>query len=159
MPKIGLDQILATNQSGFPPQYTDVLQGRWYRRIGKAGGLTDFGVTHVRLEPGAWSSQRHWHPNHDEFVVMIDGHAVLVDDDGEHPMAAGDCAAFPRNDGNGHCLINRSALPCTFIVIGPTVPWPVHFPDIDVHHFADGIKRRKDGSDFPRVEPGSVNTA
>jgi uncharacterized cupin superfamily protein len=125
-----------------------VLQGRWYRRLAPAGKLTDFGATYVQLEPGAWSSQRHWHPNNDEFVVMLDGEAVLVDDDGEHSMRAGDCAAFPKNDENGHCLINKSDAQCTFIVIGPQVPWPVHFPDIDVHHFEDGKKRRKDGSEF-----------
>ena len=158
MPKLSLDHIPATNQSGFPEQYTDVLQGRWYRRLAKAGGISDFGVTHVRLEPGAWSSQRHWHPNGDEFVVMIDGDAVLVDDHGEHPMTAGDCAAFVKNDGNGHCLINRSDSDCSFIVVGPQVPWPVHFPDIDVHHFADGTKRRKDGSEFdaPRATGGGT---
>jgi uncharacterized cupin superfamily protein len=151
MPKLVPATVPATNQSGFPPQYTDVLQGRWYRRLAKAGGLTDFGVTHVSLEPGAWSSQRHWHENNDEFVVMLEGHATLVDNDGEHPMTPGDCAAFPKNDGNGHCLVNRSDAPCSFIVVGPTVPWPVHFPDIDVHHFADGKKRRKDGSEFDAV--------
>jgi uncharacterized cupin superfamily protein len=114
MPKIGLNAIPATNQSGFPPQYTDVLQGRWYRRIGRAAGLSDFGVTHVRLEPGAWSSQRHWHANHDEFVVIVVGDVVLIDDDGEHPMTAGDCAAFPQGDGNGHCLVNRGAMAGAF---------------------------------------------
>ena len=148
MPKLSLAEIPTTNQSGFPAQYTDVLQGRWYRRLAKASGISDFGVTQVRLEPGAWSSQRHWHPDGDEFVVMIDGDAVLVDDHGEHSMTAGDCAAFVKNDGNGHCLINRSDSDCSFIVVGPQVPWPVHFPDIDVHHFADGTKRRKDGSEF-----------
>ena len=151
MPKLNLDNIPATNQSGFPPQYIDVLQGRWYRRLAKAGGLTDFGVTHVCLEPGAWSSQRHWHPDGDEFVVVLDGTAMLIDDAGEQPMTAGNCAAFPKNDGNGHCLVNRSDAPCRFIVIGPQIPWPVHFPDIDVHHFADGKKRRKDGSEFDTV--------
>ena len=147
MPKLEFTKIAATNKTGFPPEFTDVLNGRWYKRLAPAGGLSDFGVTHVCLEPGAWSSQRHWHPEGDEFVVMLEGAAVLVDDDGEHPMAAGDCAAFPKNDGNGHCLINRSDAPCSFIVIGPQVPWPVHFPDIDVHHFADGKKRRKGGSE------------
>lgn len=151
MPRLAFDVIPATNQSGFPPQYTDVLQGRWYRRLAKAGGLADFGVTHVRLDPGAWSSQRHWHPDGDEFVVVLDGTATLIDDSGEQPMMAGDCAAFPKNDGNGHCLINRSDGPCSFIVVGPQVPWPVHFPDIDVHHFADGIKRRKNGTEFDAV--------
>lgn len=153
MPKLSLSEIAATNQSGFPPEYTAVLQGRWYKRLAQPAGLTDFGVTHVRLEPGAWSSQRHWHPNNDEFVIMIDGRAVLVDDDGEQPLSGGDCAAFPKNDGNGHCLINRGDAACSFIVVGPQMPWPVHFPDIDVHHFADGKKRRKDGSECDWASP------
>lgn len=148
MPKLSLDDLAATNQSGFPPAYTDVLQGRWYRRLAQVGGLTDFGATQVRLEPGAWSSQRHWHETGDEFVVLTSGEAVLIDDHGEQIMRAGDCAAFPKNDGNGHCFVNRSDADCNFVVIGPAIPWPVHFPDIDVHHFADGKKRRKDGSEF-----------
>lgn len=41
-------------------------------------------------------------------MVMIAGEAVLVDDDGRHPMGPGDIAAFPKNDGNGHVLINES---------------------------------------------------
>ena len=34
------------------------------------------------LKPGAWSSQRHWHNGEDEFLVMLSGEAVLVEDDG-----------------------------------------------------------------------------
>src|SRR4028119_669443 len=102
MPKIDLDAIEATATTTYPPPFDREVRGRWYRRLGPAAGLTDFGVTHVRLEPGAWSSQRHWHPEADEFVVMIAGEAVLIDDNGEHPMTAGDSAAFPKNDGNGH---------------------------------------------------------
>lgn len=151
MPKLSLEAIPATNQSGFPPEYTDVLQGRWYRRIAKTSGLTDFGATQVRLEPGAWSSQRHWHEDGDELVIMTDGEAVLIDDNGEHIMCVGDCAAFPKGEANGHCLVNRSDADCSFVVIGPQIPWPVHFPDIDVHHFADGKKRRKDGTEFAPV--------
>ena len=45
----------------------EVVQGRWYRRLAPAGGLTDFGFSHVTLKPGAWSSQRHWHEGEDEF--------------------------------------------------------------------------------------------
>ena len=36
-------------------------------------GLEDFGVSHVVLEPGGISSQRHWHEGEDELVVMLDG--------------------------------------------------------------------------------------
>ena len=44
----------------------------WAAHLAPATGLTDFGASLVRLEPGAWSSQRHWHEGEDEFVVMLE---------------------------------------------------------------------------------------
>jgi uncharacterized cupin superfamily protein len=108
LPKLSLDTIPQTNATGYPPEYAGDVAGRWYRRLAPPSGLTDFGVSHVTLKPGAWSSQRHWHADEDEFVVMLLGEAVLVDDAGETPMRAGDCAAFAKGDGNGHVLQNRS---------------------------------------------------
>ena len=121
MPKLDLNSIPATNDTGYPREYADVVQERWYRRLSGPAGISDFGVSHVVLKPGAWSAQRHWHENEDEFLVIVSGEAVLVDDDGEVPLRAGDCAAFPKNDGNGHCLINKSKRPCTFVVVGQSV--------------------------------------
>src|ERR1700749_3293678 len=100
MAKLDLDSIPQTNRTGYPDPFTAEVTGRWYRRLPPVSGLTDFGVSHVVLKPGAWSAQRHWHEGEDEFVVMLSGEAVLVDDLGEHPMRAGDVAAFPKNDGN-----------------------------------------------------------
>lgn len=149
MPKLDLDSIPATNATGYPTEYADVVQERWYRRLGPVSALTDFGVSYVRLEPGAWSSQRHWHEGEDEFVVMLEGEAVLVDDDGRHPMRAGDCASFPKGDGNGHVLKNESDAPCTLIAVGRMATTDCHYPDIDMHLFAGtGRQKRKDGSDF-----------
>jgi uncharacterized cupin superfamily protein len=87
----------------------------------------------VTLEPGAWSSQRHWHEGEDEMVVMLAGEAVLVDDSGETPMRAGDIAVFPKNDGNGHCLRNTGDAPCTFVAIGQPTTRVCHYPDIDLY--------------------------
>ena len=101
------------------------------------------------LQPGAWSSQRHWHEGEDELVVMLAGEAVLVDDHGEHIMRQGDVAAFPKNDGNGHVLQNRSDAPCTFVAIGRPQTTDCYYPDIDMHlSTAVGQQRRKDGSAF-----------
>src|SRR6187402_3708890 len=108
MPKIDLSRIPETNRTGYPPPFNQAVAGRWYRRLAPATGLTEFGVSFVRLEPGAWSSQRHWHESEDEFLVMLSGAAVLIDDDGEHGLAPGDCVAFPKGERNGHHLINRS---------------------------------------------------
>lgn len=149
MPKLDLDAIPQTNATGYPAQYADVVQQRWYRRLAPAAGLTDFGASHVVLQPSAWSSQRHWHEGEDELVVMLSGEAVLVDESGETIMRAGDIAAFPKNDGNGHVLQNRSDSPCVFVAIGGPSDTACHYPDIDMHLFAGADRqKRKDGSDF-----------
>ena len=145
MPKLDLDTIPQTNATGYPEPYSDVVQGRWYRRLAPAGGISDFGVSHVTLEPGAWSSQRHWHEGEDEFVVMLSVEAVLVDDSGETMMCPGDVAAFPKGDGNGHVLQNRSDAACVFIAVGRPAETDCHYPDIDMHLAAGEGFRRKDG--------------
>ena len=149
MPKLNLAAIPQTNATGYPPVYAGVIEGRWYRRIAPAAGLEDFGASHVVMEPGAWSSQRHWHEGEDELVVMIAGEAVLVDDSGETLMRAGDVAAFPKNDGNGHVLQNRSDAPCIYVAVGRPSASDCHYPDIDMHLAAAvGQQRRKDGREF-----------
>lgn len=145
MPKLDLDTIPQTNATGYPEPYSDAVQGRWYRRLAPASGISDFGVSHVALEPGAWSSQRHWHEGEDEFVVMLSGEAVLVDDSGETMMRPGDVAAFPKGDGNGHVLQNRSHAACVFIAVGRPAETDCHYPDIDMHLAAGEGFRRKDG--------------
>ncbi len=148
MPKLDLDAIPRTNATGYPPEFADVVQGRWYRRLAPAGKLAEFGASHVTLEPGAWSAQRHWHEGEDELVVMLAGEAMLVDDAGEHPMHPGDVAAFPKGEANGHVLQNRSHAPCTFVAIGRPAASDCHYPDIDMHLTKGRGFHRKDGSDF-----------
>lgn len=148
MPKLDLAAIPQTNATGYPPQYAGVVQGRHYRRLAPASGLADFGASHVVLAPGAWSSQRHWHEAEDELVVMLSGEAVLVDDSGETVMRPGDVAAFPKGDGNGHVLQNRSDQPCVFVAVGKPSASDCHYPDIDMHLFDGEGFRRKDGSSF-----------
>ena len=148
MPKLDLDEIPQTNATGYPPEYAAAVQGRWYRRLAPASGIADFGASHVVLKPGAWSSQRHWHEGEDELVVMIAGEAVLVDDAGEHVLHPGDIAAFPKLDGNGHVLINRSDADCVFVAIGRPSATDCHYPDIDMHLFDGQGFRHKDGSPF-----------
>jgi uncharacterized cupin superfamily protein len=154
VPKVDLSSIAETNATGYPPDYADKVQGRWYRRLAPVTGLSDFGVSHVTLKPGAWSSQRHWHEGEDEFIVMLAGEAVLVDDDGEHVMHPGDCASFPKGDGNGHVLQNRSDADCVFIAVGENAASTggaasdCYYPDIDMHLPAGGRFQRKDGSVF-----------
>jgi uncharacterized cupin superfamily protein len=149
MPKLDLDAIEQVSRTGYPPPFDREVEGRWYRRLAPASGLTEFGVSHVVLRPGAWSSQRHWHAGEDEFLVMLSGEAVLVDDGGEQVLHPGDCAAFPKNDGNGHHLQNRSDADCSFVVVGGGESLGGDYPDIDMRFTAEGGYVRKDGTPYP----------
>jgi len=103
----------------------------------------------VLLEPGAYSSQRHWHCGQDELVVMLAGAAVLIDDHGETPVGPGDVLAFAAGAANGHHLHNRSAEPCVFVAInaGRQTTDSGEYPDIDMVFDAAGYAR-KDGSRY-----------
>lgn len=148
MPKVDLESIEQTNRTGYPPPHNEQVAGRWYRRLAPATGLTDFGVSHVTLKPGAWSSQRHWHDGEDEFVVMLSGEATLVEDEGRTPLRAGDLAAWPKGTGNGHHLINESDEDCTFLAFGGGTNTGGGYSDIDMLFTEDGRYVHKDGSSF-----------
>jgi uncharacterized cupin superfamily protein len=148
MPKLDLKSIPQSNATGYPAKLANVVQGRWYRRLSVAAGLEDFGVSHVVLKPSAWSAQRHWHEIEDEFLVMVSGIATLVDDNGETRLAVGDCVAFPKNDRNGHCVINQSAEDCVFVVVGQNTGGACHYPDVDLHLPGGNTFTRKDGSSY-----------
>ena len=149
MPKLDLEAIPQINVTGYPSPYKEAMAKRHYRKLAGPAGISDFGISHVMLEPGGISSQRHWHEGEDEFVVMLDGEAVLVEDDGETVMRAGDCAVFPKDVPNGHHLVNRSDRDCVFIAIGKPAASDCHYPDIDLHlDSKTGRFVRKDGTSF-----------
>ena len=133
MPKVDLSIIEATNRTGYPPPYDAPVAGRHYRRLAPALGLTDFGASEVVLQPGAWSSQRHWHEREDELLVMIAGEAVLIEEHGRTVLKAGDISAWPKGVANAHHLVNESDSSCRFVVVGKPAASDCHYPDIDLH--------------------------
>lgn len=148
MPKLDLDKIEQTNRTGYPSPFDRDVAGRWYRRRAPAGGLTQFGVSHVTLKPGAWSSQRHWHDEEDEFLVILSGEAVLIEDSGRSILRAGDCAAWPKGNTNGHHLRNESESDCTFVVVGSGAGGAGGYSDIDMLFTPEGKYVHKDGTPY-----------
>ena len=149
MPKVDLDAIEESNRTDYPAPFDADVAGRWYRRLAPATGIEDFGASLVRLEPGAWSSQRHWHEGEDELLVMIEGEAVLVEDDTRTRLGPGDVAAWAKGVANGHHLINQSANDCLFLVVGGGTPAGGSYSDIDMIFSADGRYTHKDGAPYP----------
>ena len=106
--------------------------------VGDVCGLTQFGVNLTRLKPGSASAHRHWHENEDEFVYIVEGEVVLIENDGETVLHAGDCAGWKAGVANGHCLVNRSDKDVLFVEIGTRAATDrFHYPDVDLEGFKD----------------------
>ena len=134
MPKLDLTTVPLKTGSIYPAPFAAMMAGRSSLRLGQAGGLTQFGVNLVILEPGATSSLRHWHLKEDEFVMVTEGTCTLIEDDGASEMTPGDCAAFPANTPDGHCLENRTGKVAKFLVIGSRMPdEEATYSDVDLH--------------------------
>lgn len=150
MPKIDVSKVPERKGAGYPKPFDAPCTGRIRQRLGDAGGLKDFGVNLMRLPPGNWSSQRHWHSHEDEFVYVLEGELTLIEDDGEIVLRAGDCAAFPKNAGNGHHLINKSSATAVYLEAGSRQPEDLTTcSDIDMKSAnSDGRFVHKDGTPY-----------
>ena len=151
MPKIDIEAAPTRFGTGYPPPYDAPCKDRRRWKLGDAAGLSQFGVNMLRLPPGVWSSQRHWHTAEDEFTWVVSGDVVLVTDEGEQVMRAGDCAGFPAGVRNGHHFQNRSNAEAVLLEVGSRKPDEdgVDYPDIDLA-LADGASeyQHKDGAPY-----------
>ena len=140
MPKLDLSAVPVRQGSGYPAPFDLPCATRMRQRLGDAGGIRDFGINLMHLPAGAWSSQRHWHSHEDELVFILEGELILVEDEGETLLRAGDCAAFPKGTGNGHHIINRSGATAIYLEVGSRHP-----EDVTTWSDADGKSSNADG--------------
>lgn len=136
--------------SSYLPEHAKAVAGRAKRALGNAFGLDQFGVNLVTMQPGAWSSHRHWHEREDEFIYVLDGEITLVNDQGELRLTPGMCAGFKAGDPNGHHLVNRTGRVVTYLEVGTRYAEEVaHYSDIDMKGVKTAGKfafTRRDGS-------------
>jgi uncharacterized cupin superfamily protein len=139
----------------YPSPFDQPCRARGRRKLGDAAGLTQFGVNLLHLPPGAWSSQRHWHIAADEFVYVVSGEVTLVTDGGDELLRAGDAAGFKANDGNGHCLQNRSDSDAYVLEIGSRIADDsAYYSDIDMMAPAGGkpaVYTHRDGTPYQDI--------
>jgi uncharacterized cupin superfamily protein len=154
MPKLDITKLPLDARTNYPPPFNKAVEGRARKRMGSAAGLTQFGVNLCTLKPGAASSQRHWHENEDEFVYMLEGEAVLIEDGGETILRPGDAAAWQAGVANGHCIVNRSDRAAVFLEVGSRAKAErAHYSDIDMMVVRDGADFRymhKNGEPYPK---------
>ena len=151
--RIDLNLVPVVTGSGYPEPFDVPCAARARRRLGDAAGLTDFGVNLLRLPPGCWSSQRHWHSAEDEFVYVLEGEVVLVTDAGEEILRAGECAGFKAGLRDGHHLQNRSSRDAVVIEVGSRkiAEDEGEYPDIDLRFLkGDAGYAHMDGTPYPK---------
>ncbi len=135
MPKIDISRAAVRTACAYPRALAGHCKGRSKIALGDLGGLDQFGVNLTRLSPGAASAHKHWHAKEDELVYVLEGETVLVEDDGETILRAGDAATFKANVENGHMIINRSNADAVFLEIGTRSPDEVSSytdPEVDL---------------------------
>jgi uncharacterized cupin superfamily protein len=154
MPKrIDVKAVPVVTGSRYPSPFDVPCAARARQRLGDAAGLTDFGVNLLRLPPGSWSSQRHWHSAEDEFVYVLEGEVVLVTDGGEEILRTGECAGFKAGVRDGHHLQNRSHRDAVLLEVGSrkTADDEGDYPDIDMRFLKDRAGyAKKDGTPYPQ---------
>lgn len=150
MPKIDIDKAPTRFGSAYPPPFDEPCRERKRWKLGDVAGLTQFGVNLMRLAPGVWTSQRHWHSHEDEFVFVVSGEVVLVEDEGETVLRAGDCAGFKAGVPNGHHIQNRSDAEAVLLEIGSRMPGvdSADYPDLDMIVTPDDVYRHRDGTPY-----------
>ena len=147
--KIDVAKARAHSGSRYPRPFDEPCRKKTRRRLGQAGGLTQFGVNLLELDPGAWSSQRHWHAHEDEFIYVLRGPVVLVTDAGDTALDTGDCAGFKAGERDGHHLQNRGEATALILEVGTRGSAEAHaeYPDIDLRVTSQGYIR-KDGTPY-----------
>jgi uncharacterized cupin superfamily protein len=143
MPKIDVGKVPVRTSTVYPAEFKHICDGREKAALGNVADLTQFGVNLTRLKPGAASALRHWHENEDEFVYVLEGELVLIEDEGETLLRTGDAAGFKAGVPNGHHLINRSQRDAVYLEVGTRAASEhAHYPDVDL--------------DFVREESGAL---
>lgn len=141
MPKL-TDTVFQVESGYVHPVLGGGLGDYRYRLLADPAGLTQFGAHLEELPPGAKSSFRHWHETEDEFIYLLSGDLVLIEDS-ETSLAPGDCAAWPAGHPVGHCLENRGSEPALYLVVGTRRQTDtIHYPDHDLITHKDGPHRR-----------------
>jgi len=135
-----VQSVPISSGSRYPEPFEAPCQNKSRRRLAVAAGLKHIGINLLELAPRAWSSQRHWHTEAEEFVYVLEGEVVLVTEGSEEILHAGDCAGFLPGEADGHHLQNRSDAPARVLEIGSSdiTSDEAHYPDVDLRATAAG---------------------
>jgi len=130
VPKIDIAKAMVRTKGVYPEPWRAITEGREKTGLGDVVGLTQFGVNLTRLKPGAASALRHWHEAEDEFIYVLEGEIMLIEDGSTTVLQRGDAAGFKAGVANGHHLVNKSQRDAVYLEVGTRER--AHYPDVDL---------------------------
>ena len=114
MPKIDFSCVpVETGKPCYPTQCQDAMANLKLRPVSRKSGLMQFAAVLASLAHKTKSSLRHWHVQHDEFVMATEGTLTVIEGDGAVKLDP----AFPADVKNGHPLVKRAATRAALLVI------------------------------------------
>ncbi len=127
MKRLSAKQIAAMSERFHQHQFNDKAI-RMTRTLGVPTGLARMGVHLVRLEPGAHSTQFHYHDADEEFLLILAGSGQAYIGEETFSIGPGDFMGFPA-PSPGHRLHNDSDRDLVYLMGGEANPSDVvHYP-------------------------------
>jgi uncharacterized cupin superfamily protein len=80
------------------------------------------GICIEELPPGKQSCPFHYHLLEEEHILMLAGEVTLRLGDARLRFSAGQFVSFPAGATRAHCLLNETAAPARYLVIGDNDP-------------------------------------
>ena len=99
--------------------------GMRYQHLSSYGGGRQISISNEILAPGRQANPLHYHMLEEEHVFVLEGALTVRLGDKAYVLEAGHYVCFPAGQKVGHALVNRSAAPCRYIVLGNPQPHDV----------------------------------
>jgi uncharacterized cupin superfamily protein len=95
-----------------------------YKHLSMAalGETYHVGVALEELAPGKQSAPFHYHFLEEEHVYLLEGTLTVRLGPERYEVKPGGYVCFPAGQRAGHCLINNSAAPCRYVIVGERNP-------------------------------------
>ena len=99
--------------------------GMKFQVLSEYAGAKQITVCMEVLAPGKQANQQHYHLLEEEHVFVLEGAMTVRLGDESHEVAAGHYVCFPAGQKVGHALINHTAQPCRYLILGSPHPHDV----------------------------------
>jgi uncharacterized cupin superfamily protein len=105
-----------------------------YARVGPLIGASALGASVYELRAGQSVCPYHYEYGNEEWLLVLAGHPILRDPEGERELEPGDVVLFPEGPDGAHKLTNRHDEPARIAILSTK-----HEPSISIYPDSDKL--------------------